>query len=107
MPLVVYIEIQCRTLFRSFFGAKLVEGGACVYGNPNTLVLLEHGGQPHVLPIAVRQVEGTTLRNFYFIGFCCGRPPTPYLKVIRELRVEPVSMVLEPVSMVWEPVSMV
>ena len=25
-------------------GLTIVEGGACVYGNPNILVLLEHGG---------------------------------------------------------------
>ena len=56
MPLVVYIEIQCRTLFRSFFGAKLVEGGACVYGNPNILVLLEHGGLRHVHPLSVHLI---------------------------------------------------
>ena len=50
---------------------KIVESGACVYGNHNILVLLEHGGLPHFIPLSVHliflggQVEGTTLRNFY------------------------------------------
>ena len=34
-------------------------------------VLLEHGGLPHVLPLAVHleQVEGVILSNFYLLSF--------------------------------------
>ena len=51
-------------------------------------VLLEHGGLPHVLPLAVHlkllagQVEGTILTHSLPLSFFCGIPPS-CLKVIR------------------------
>ena len=45
-------------------------------------VLLEHGGLPHVLPLAVHlEFFGWTSRGdhskvFLLFGFCCGTPPS-------------------------------
>ena len=51
-PLVLGLGLKGLGLRVWGQGLTIVEGGACVYGNPNILALLEHGGLPHVLPLA-------------------------------------------------------